>query len=502
MAFAPVYEKISFNREEKSVTEKISVECKTDISAEEVKKVINAYAVAEVLDSKIEGGVVNYSGAINLFVCYENVEGVIRKNECVTELKGKLAVNDLCDNCVVDINATVEKLDLNLSGIKLATTLTISLCADITCAETAQALAGGEDIIAELTEINAVSSFGKKQTTYSIEEEFDLDYPVKEVLCHRAQSVITSSQCGVGCIIADGQVFLSLTLLKQGETTQIVKETKVFPFRVEIDCEEAMPACTAIASVKTKSFKTDITVLEGEENSTCQVNVSLLLFGEAFESKSISIASDAFCVAENLTLTKREFCMQNPCEVRSGYVKINGSSAGLELAENSTLTAITSEKVEIAQTEISEGVIKISGVLTAVAWLAGEENKIYTRKLETPFFAEVEANLEFECSYKVKAIAHSGSGKIISNNEIEFCAEAVITIYPCNQSKFCVISEVVSTGEKLTEKSAISVYIAVEGETLWGLAKRLNVCPEALVSANKELEFPLSGKERIVVYRG
>ena len=49
--------------------------------------------------------------------------------------------------------------------------------------------------------------------------------------------------------------------------------------------------------------------------------------------------------------------------------------------------------------------------------------------------------------------------------------------------------------------AAISVYIPLEGEGLFSLAKRLNVSPESLVNTNRELNFPLSGKERIVIYR-
>jgi hypothetical protein len=44
-------------------------------------------------------------------------------------------------------------------------------------------------------------------------------------------------------------------------------------------------------------------------------------------------------------------------------------------------------------------------------------------------------------------------------------------------------------------------FMPEEGEELWSLSKRLNVCPDQLVATNKELQFPLTGKERIVVYR-
>ena len=66
-------------------------------------------------------------------------------------------------------------------------------------------------------------------------------------------------------------------------------------------------------------------------------------------------------------------------------------------------------------------------------------------------------------------------------------------------------SEIVSAvdiGEtKQVATAAVSVYIPVAGEGLWELSKRLNVCPETLVATNAELQFPLTGKERIVVFR-
>ena len=51
------------------------------------------------------------------------------------------------------------------------------------------------------------------------------------------------------------------------------------------------------------------------------------------------------------------------------------------------------------------------------------------------------------------------------------------------------------------EKSAFSVYVPVEGEELWSLAKRLKQTPEELVRCNPELSFPVPAGQRIYVYR-
>ena len=58
-----------------------------------------------------------------------------------------------------------------------------------------------------------------------------------------------------------------------------------------------------------------------------------------------------------------------------------------------------------------------------------------------------------------------------------------------------------TAGLKKVNDSAVSVYIPLDGEGLFALAKRLNVCPETLVATNPDLQFPLTGKERIVIFR-
>ena len=86
-----------------------------------------------------------------------------------------------------------------------------------------------------------------------------------------------------------------------------------------------------------------------------------------------------------------------------------------------------------------------------------------------------------------------------------FTAESISDVsFTVQQTENCsikYIKEVKCIGEKPACECAISVYIPTPGEDLWGLAKRLNVAPETLVETNKELRFPLTGDERIVIYR-
>ncbi len=79
--------------------------------------------------------------------------------------------------------------------------------------------------------------------------------------------------------------------------------------------------------------------------------------------------------------------------------------------------------------------------------------------------------------------------------------EIYLTVYPSQTNKLQFISAITEGQEKEQKNSAISVYISQGGEQLFSLAKSLNVCPEELARTNEDLNFPLDGNERIVIYR-
>ena len=139
--------------------------------------------------------------------------------------------------------------------------------------------------------------------------------------------------------------------------------------------------------------------------------------------------------------------------------------------------------------------------MCATAYLKDGDGKVFVRKLETPFEKVFEG--DYSCGTVVDKSVKAGKAKakIISLTEIDLEAEIYLNVYPQEKIEYNFINEIKVLGEKEKSSAGISVYIAMEGEELWSLAKRLSVCPEALIATNKDLQFPLSGKERIVIYR-
>ena len=495
----PVYETISFSGKKAGISEKLRPECRTEIPSEAVGKVLSVNAFAVINNSEVGDGHIKYGGKVMFYICYES-GSEIKKCECGAEFLGNIASEFAESGCSEYISVSVEKTDYDLSGVRLAVYANITVNVDLYAQEKVNALSDGEGLVLDKKDITYSRSYGVKKGAYPVEEEFELNYPVAEVLSHRAGAVLTAVQCGVGCIIVDGEVHISALLLQNTEKSDIIRENRTVPFRMEIEYEEAMPTMQAAARVNEKSFKTDISVDAENNKSTVNVNVVLQFEGEAFSEESATIAEDAFSLTDKVEPEFGEYTCRGAAELRSCRARIGLRAVMDEIPAGSRLMATGGEKAEVVSVECADG-IKITGTLTAYGYFRTAEGGNFTVRLEAPFETAPDCPAASDCEQSVTVFADKVSARLVSLTEAEMEADLIITV--CSEQKKTIrfIRDVKSLGEKDICDSAVSVYIPLEGEDLWSLSKRLNACPDEICATNKDLQFPLTGKERILVYR-
>ncbi|MBQ3115960.1 MAG: DUF3794 domain-containing protein [Clostridia bacterium] len=501
MAFEPVYEQINYNLEQGNVKEQIKVEARTDVLSEEVQKVLSVNAFIAMGDCQTANGKAEYNGAVTFFISYVDQEGQIKKVECGAELRGVIQNQQIKEGCALELDTILDKVEWTLSGVKLCVNAIVTISAEITHCNQLSALVGGEGVISKSQELSCPKSLGIRQGVYPLVEQFDLSYQVKEVLSQRIKAVITAVQCGVGSIIVDGEALLSIIMLQNSSKSGIIKENRAIPFRMEIDCEEAMPNMTATATVKERSLKTDVSVDAQTGQSTVSISAQLQFSGEAFSTTQISVVDDCFCTDTEVEIEKQSLPYTVQLEQRCFSFNVGGRAFVEELPVGATLLAVCDERAEVVEKQCEGEYIKVTGILTANAIFFDGESGYFSRSAQTPFEIKELLDNANDLQTKVSLIADKGRARIISLTEIDLEAEIKACVKTSKNYTAQTIKEVRVLDQKRVCQSAISVYIAREGEELWSLAKRLNVSPEKLIETNKDLNFPLSGKERIVIYR-
>ena len=497
MPIEPVFENLSANEKVKDVVCQVKVECKTDVPADSVVRVLNDNAYSSVSIGEITDGRAEFFGKSTFFICYET-EGTIKKCECGAEIRDFLLSEAIKEGDTVKISWDTERVETDLSGIKMTVSAYLTVKGVVYRKTEYSALTGGDGVYCDLNSVNTVKSYGKVASVYSAEEEFELKYSVQEVVAHRAEVCLTQVQCGVGTVICDGEIYLSEILLQSGDKNDIIRENRVIPFRAEIECEDAMPQLSATCRAFVKSLKTDVSVDEEKSVATLTAAISVDLRGEAYAIAEQAVAIDAFNSENELVLSKARATFTAESAPRSVFSKLTGTAPIGDIGTARIIT-VASEKIEVSSTVPKDNGVSVTGAITANVLFMGEDGKVFTKKAETPFETFIAA--ENDGAISVIATPKSALVRLVTMSEIECEAEAVFTVYSEHTFMTDVISKI-ETGETKPEiTAAVSVYIPVAGEGLWGLAKRLNVCPETLVATNPDLQFPLTGKERIVVYR-
>ena len=510
----PVFEKIYLKTASKTHVIQLRAECKTDLNNDGSVKVVHLSAFPVLSVAELSDGKLRFSGKVTFFAFCQGENGELKKVERGTEFSGDILGDDLKAEGTVISSVKCLKSEVSYDGTKLSFAATLEISATATYNRTEDALISCEDLIIKEEEREIIKSLGVKKGNYPVEDGFTVNYPVAEVLMQRAEVTVSSVTPAVGCIIVEGETLVSAILLQNGDKSNIIREDRNIPFRIEADFEEAMPSAIATARATVNSLKTDITVDEEKGVSDISFSVSLFIETEASYRDRLKIAEDVFSLTKEITFEKCKETLPKLIETFSFPLNISGVTVDGDMPENYNVITILSEKAEVVAVEgntegstenngdISENSVSVTGVLSAEILLESE-NKLSAHRVETPFTVTVTPpDVKFSgkiCA--VKITPKKPTVKINGKGEIELSCEAVCSLDSAAETDIEFIKSVEDAGDKKAVNDAVSVYIAGEGEDLWSLSKRLSVCPSSVALTNPELQFPLTGEERIIIYR-
>ncbi|MDY6368154.1 MAG: hypothetical protein SPL13_06545 [Clostridia bacterium] len=495
MAIQPEYGNIRISGKTQIPAVQVKAECKTEIPSDTVSKVLDVSAFCGGAECSAEPPF-KISGTVIFNVIYCDAEGKVKKCECAQEFTRELS-EDLEGKTFIP-SASILKAGADVSGTRLTLSAVLSVGGKIIFSSDVACLSGGEGIIVNEDEKIVYKSLGVKRSVFPVEEEFTLPYEIAEVLSQKVVARLTEVHCGVGALIVDGEANLTALLLQNSENGDIIKEEKVLPFRFELESDEVMPKNLASAEVAVRSLRSDVSVDPETGKSTVTVLVALAVIGEAFAEETALTVNDAFSTSEKteLTFAQAEFCI--PDGIKQEKRSVTGRCP-VGIPAGASVIAAYGETAEITSLKTDKN-INIVGVYSLKAIYRDADGKVGSVSMETPFEFKEEKPAQADI-VGVSLYATGGKIRPISENESELSGDVVIYITFTKTQKIKFASGITAVGEKPINNAAVSVYIPLEGEGLFSLAKRLNTAPDDLAAANKDLTFPLTGKERIVIYR-
>lgn len=477
----------------KQIESQSVVECRFPQSSE-ITEVVAVYPQVSLVSCEVSSGRVNYSGKLILTIVYCDEDGKLCRMQ-----KGAEFSHFADDDCLAPAQNGVCVLSCDKTTVKregssfvVAAIITADISVYARCDRTYVCGAEGAFVKTESLSFSSAVTFSGDS---EVEDDFEAD-SVVDVLLPCAKAVVLSAACGTGEVEIGGEIYLSLFAMRQQNPTCL---ERIIPFKCVIPCDDASVGRRAAARAEITDL--NVTANVNEEKGKCEINFvcNLALSGWFADERTEEVAVDAFSDTNLLNLTCAEECVPRCVDVKVYTERVSGLAATKsKLTYDCKFLAAALPRAEYSFNEQSGCV---EGAVNTV--LVYEQNgELKSTDVNLPFSVALNGAREEGQTVRVDVAVCGVSVRLKAEGEAEAEATLKICVTVCDERKVKYLASIEEGGEVELNDCAVSVFLPAAGDGLWEIAKKLRKSPSDVSACNSELKFPLTGKERIIVYRG
>ena len=404
------------------------------------------------------------------------------------------------------------KADVKVVGVSLASAQDSSLKVLVTV-EVALTIEGNKKVDAFVNEdknncvkegtlsLNVLSQ--DVSGNFSCEKSLDVKDKVSKVLVASSNAVLREITPGVGYVSVTGDVYTYVVYAKEGGGfvhTQVVQD-----FKEELEVDTATKDSLIEANLKVRNAELSVTLTEKEDGTTLVFNTPLKAYLKVYETQEFDTVSDVYSLTNELEVTTGAVSNLQVLPAKYFEGKVEGS---LTLTENQPridkVLTVSAPRLTLSNYYTKDQEVFVEGIVYSnVVYLNDEENSINSVEIEVPFVTSEKLITDF-ADVQVKPVVAISDCDVIAKRGREIYFDCKVKVYSnlwTTQSQTLITK--VTQGKAFAERdSAIEIYFARTGDTLWDIAKQLKIEQETIQAQNPTLVCPLDHDEKVVVYYG
>lgn len=471
------------------MVKKNNLSCALNLTEDSLDKIYSLTACTRGGECEITGEELTYGGTVNFNAVFSAEE--INRVEVGAKFTFKSPLDAEFDHA--SAKYSVQDVAVKNDGGMLY--CVCDLIAEITLEKSVEKSVAVETDALKLTDtfINSLPVYVKKNVT--VDDDFSVKR-VRRALVSDAHAVVTAVSAGDNVVTVDGEVVLNACFLPFSENSDILKETRLIPFRYELDADGVSADSPASAFALVSGVALKIYVDEESGKASVSAAIGVDISASAYSVREIDYISDAYSPDRELILTRDEL-EQNSVVSFNGETVRAALKAACKVPEYTRLVKVIGERIEGASYRVDGEDLIIDGVIAGDALFADSDNVYIAEKLVAPFSLELKTSGEIA---DLGVIAESFNAKIRSG-EIECDVTFKVGFAVMSKTTANVVTSIEEGAQKTPNESAISVYVAKKGDTEWDVIKNLGVDGEIVRKLNPNAEYPLKGGEKLIVFR-
>lgn len=339
--------------------------------------------------------------------------------------------------------------------------------------------------------------------SFSSEKSLEVKDKVTKVLVASSNAVLKEITPGVGYVSVSGDIYTYVVYAKEGGGfvhTQVVQD-----FKEELEVDSATKDSLIEANLKVKNSDLTVTLTEREEGTELVFNTPLKIFLKVYKEKEFDTVSDVYSLTNELDVTIGNVTNLQVLPSKYFEGKIEGN---LTLTENQAridkVLTVSAPRLTVSNYYTKENEVFVEGVVYSnVIYLNDDESTIHSVEIEVPFVTSEKVMSDFTGT-QVKPIVAISDCDVIAKRGREIYFDCKVKVFAnlwTTQSQ-SLITKVTEGRAFLERDSAIEIYFAKTGDTLWDIAKELRIEQETIKGQNPTLVCPLEHDEKVVVYYG
>ncbi len=483
-------------------TKNEQVESVLNLSGKNVEKILSVSTCFNIVSNESLVGEVTYNANLLSNIFYKLQDGTVENTATSTSISSRYENELLTATSSVFIipniiSSEIEKIAED--NFKIKTNIELSFIG-ANNQEIAFYAGGDENVFVKQTEIPLSSLTAKNCSLFSQPIILDAKCPIDSVLSTQTGVVTTKTESLDNMVIVEGKIFANALVKSAEETPRIFAISNLEQFREEIEDANVKPnsQILALAKVVCEDVKTEI-----QENSeSVEISVPINICYDVVETRNITVVTDAYSIKNEISATTGGFNSTEFLAKESFEFKFDGNiSLDEETPRVDKIIATDGSYLTITNTALSDNELLVEGIVkTNLIYLNDEENGLNSITIEIPFSETQRANTNFANNIIYEAFVSEVDATAKKGREIFIDGKITLTISPSTETSHAVISNVEIGDEIEASTSAIEIYFANAGQTLWDIAKDLKVSKNILELQNKDLPEVMQGGEKVVYY--
>ncbi len=472
----------------------------------DIEKILKCTLIPKIHNKHISGGQLTVDGVACVRVLYcDSVRQNIRCYEQTVPFTSNFNLKSTPKSYVVLTNTKCEYINCRaLSPRKLLIHGAFSLYVKVLCKES-QEIYGFEDdgdLQIKHRRLSAGDLCAISQEQFSVSEDISVSNKpaVQYLLTYSVNAQVTEIKSISNKLMVNFELTVRAMYLCDFDSGDTEHITYVIPLSRIVDCDCDIDNVVNIPYVEVMSYDLNIKNDTLGDNSVLSLDAKLCFTALSYQSKDISVIEDVYSTMYQVDTKTNPLCCEHNHTLKV-LTHLSNISVNLDGICIKKVLDVYSQSLTLLPA-ISNGKLVLSGKLTVCLLLLDDEDTVNYIERTADLELTEDFDSDFDKAVLCNAMVQSISFRLVDDSSVDLRAEIKSFVSLCNSSSANQIVAIHSLEDKPVRKSdsALCLYYADKGESVWDISKAFATKSKTLLKENDIDADELESAMMLLVY--